>query len=428
MAGWKASLWTLPVVWTAWEWLFHRTELSLGTIQLAYTQSEFYWLVQFIDLTGASGIAFWLVLLNVSIVFAIGKSSEEKHKNAIRQKAFLLPFLLFVLPLCYSAYVFLKPETSKREISVLAVQPNVSPWIEGSLEENAAIVGKTVSLTDLAMKVQQPPDLIVWVETAVPFDIAKEEVTRKFLGGYVNKWRVPVLTGVFSAPEADEQNLATYNGALVLSPQEVGTDSVKISQLYGKRRLIPFVERVPYSRDLPFLKDWIIRVGVRPDLSLWQDANPLSFQTKNGETAQVGMTICYEQIYGAETAQTVKNGAQFLAAITNEGWFGSSHGQYQLASFSRLRSIETRRATVRVGSTGVSWITDKLGRVTKRVPAWSEQILTGNVELSDEQTFYVRYIDFFPKLCVYLSVLLFIAIIGRLFLNYARFNPRKFTN
>jgi hypothetical protein len=38
LVGWKASLWTLPVVWTAWEWLFHRTELSLGTIQLAYTQ------------------------------------------------------------------------------------------------------------------------------------------------------------------------------------------------------------------------------------------------------------------------------------------------------------------------------------------------------------------------------------------------------
>jgi len=33
VAGWKAALWTFPIVWTAWEWLFHRTELSLGTIQ-----------------------------------------------------------------------------------------------------------------------------------------------------------------------------------------------------------------------------------------------------------------------------------------------------------------------------------------------------------------------------------------------------------
>ncbi|MDQ4119923.1 MAG: apolipoprotein N-acyltransferase [Acidobacteriota bacterium] len=420
--GWNSALWTLPVVWTGWEWLFHRSEISLGTIQLAHTQSEFYWLVQFIDLTGASGIAFWLVLLNVSIVRAAEKVREEKSQVIARRGAYLLPVLLFVLPLVYSAFVFLKPEVEKKQISVLAVQPDVTPWLEARLEENAAILGKIVSLTDRALKAQQP-DLIVWVEAAVPFDISREEVIRKFLGGYVNKWHTPVLTGIFMSKEnengltqADESNLAIYNSAVVLSPEALGTDSIKISDLYGKRRLIPFVERAPYNEQFPFVKDWIIKVGVRPDLSLGQKANPLPFNIREGETAQAGMMICYEQVYGAETAEVVRNGAQFLAAITNEGWFGSSHGQYQLASFSRLRNIETRRATIRVGSTGVSWITDRLGRVTKQVPAWSEQILTGNIELSDEQTIYVRYIDYFPKLCAFLSVLLFIAIIGRYFL------------
>ncbi len=94
-----------------------------------------------------------------------------------------------------------------------------------------------------------------------------------------------------------------------------------------------------------------------------------------------------------------EGGAQLLTAITNEGFFAGSQGQYQLAAFSRFRSIETRRALVRAAATGKTWAIDKFGRVTAEAPMWSEQTLTARVRLSDEQTIYVRWGNFFPKTC-----------------------------
>ncbi len=121
--------------------------------------------------------------------------------------------------------------------------------------------------------------------------------------------------------------------------------------------------------------------------------------------------ICYENLYPEISADAVCNGAQILAAITNEGFFAGSQGQYQLAAFSRFRSIETRRAMVRAAATGMTRATDKFGRITAEVPMWSEQILRTRVSLSDEQTFYVRFGDWMPKLCLLLIGLLMLFIL-----------------
>ena len=59
----------------------------------------------------------------------------------------------------------------------------------------------------------------------------------------------------------------------------------------------------------------------------------------------------------------------------------------------RFRSIEMLSAHIRAAATGMTRATDKFGRITAEVRAWSEQILKARVALSDEQTFYVRFGD-----------------------------------
>ena len=43
------------------------------------------------------------------------------------------------------------------------------------------------------------------------------------------------------------------------------------------------------------------------------------FEMNNG--TKVAPIICYESIYGEYVTEYVRNGAQFLAIITNDGWW-----------------------------------------------------------------------------------------------------------
>jgi apolipoprotein N-acyltransferase len=442
--GWRAALCSAPVVWTAWEWLYLQSEGSIGWLAMGVTQSNLHWLVQYIDITGLWGITFWLVLFNVLVVMAVEggqfsvfslrfsvesllKTQNAKRKTASLRLAFV-SCLMLMIPLGYSAYVFVKaariPEAAGREISVLLVQPNVNPWEKLTEQSRPAVLRKTISLTNRALaELETKPDLIIWPETAVPYVISEQKNVRETVYRGVTRWETPLLTGLFdlgeksgvagdlgvSAPEVGQRRREFFNGAALLSPgpEEVGKRlTVESSPVYHKRVLMPFIERVPYIDRFPALQWLAIDFGAGDRISRGREATVFPLRTRRGDETKVAAAICYEYLYPAEMAELVRNGAQMVALITNEGWFSRTHGEYQMAAFSRLRSIETRRAMARTANTGMTWLVDPYGRVHEQAPWWSEQTLSGKVALSDEMSFYVRYTDYLPKACVWLTLAL----------------------
>jgi apolipoprotein N-acyltransferase len=426
--SWNWALVSLPFVWTAWEWIYHSTELSFGAVRQGYLQADLLWLIQFADITSVAGVTFWLILLNVSFFLLFEKLSEpfpstgdlrwRKHNRLLPQAAMI--GVLFALPLAYSAFVFLQPQAEGEEISILAVQPNVSPFVEYTPRHMTQIFGKQLALTDRAVKTDAP-DLILWHEVAVPYVLSDNQAANNYLAKQIKKWNVPVLTGLIevkdyaeneSRPallEAQNRSREFFNAAAIFQPAEIKNEHLPIdlSAMYRKRRLMPFLERAPFSDQFPIVADLIIPIGMRPRLSPGTAIKTLEFKSKNGTAVRVGVTICYENLYPETAADAVRmGGAQILTAITNEGFFAGSQGQYQLAAFSRFRSIETRRAMIRAAATGKSWAIDKFGRITAEAPMWSEQTLNARVRLSDEQTIYVRWGNFFPKTCAFFVLLL----------------------
>ena len=441
------ALWSLPFAWTAWEWLYHQTEFSFGAVRLGYTQADFIWLIQYADLTGVEGVTFWLVLLNVAFYLLFEKLAEStaitpnlnwrKLSRSAPQAIFTVTLL--VLPLFYAAFVFLKPSPPEREITIFAVQPNISPLADYSPKNLPDIFGKQLALTDKALKNEAAPDLILWNEVAVPFILSENAAANNYLAKQIKKWNAPVLTGIIEVENYDEnesrppllvaQNRSQefFNAAALFQPAQIenGKLPVDLSQIYLKRRLMPFLEHVPFSDRFPVLADLMIPVGTRPRLSYGEAAKIFDVRTKDGATVKIGTMICYENLYPEMSADAVREGAQVLTAITNEGFFADSQGQYQLAAFSRFRSIETRRALVRAAATGMTRATDKFGRVTAEVPMWSEQILTAKVALSDERTIYVRYGDWLPKICFLMSVLLISAAVRQMFRRTKKNSARR---
>lgn len=425
--SWEIALVSLPFIWTAWEWLYHLTPFSFGAVRLGYTQADLLWLIQYADLTGVEGVTFWLVSVNIAFYLLFTKLREltavtpnlNRRKLTRGAPEAIFTLTLFALPLAYAAFVFFQPQAAERGISIAAVQPNVSPFADYSPENLPDIFGKQLALTDKAVQAGAP-DLILWNEAAVPFILSEDAAANNYLAKQIKKWNAPVLTGLIEVKNYDEnesrppllvaQNREQefFNSAALFEPQAIQNEelSVDLSKMYLKRRLMPFLEHVPFSDRFPVLADLIIPIGTRPRLSYGKDAKTFNFQTKDGANVSIGAMICYENLYPEMSADAVRLGAQVLAAITNEGFFAGSQGQYQLAAFSRFRSIETRRAMIRAAATGATRATDKFGRVTAEAPMWSEEILRTRVALSDEQTFYVVYGDWLPKFCLLATGLL----------------------
>src|SRR5918911_1360929 len=435
--GWRAALLSLPVLWTAWEWLFHRTELSFGAIEMGQSQANLYWLIQYVDITGVWGIAFWLALFNVLVVLAIEKwRAEIAHSGGnaraslvvLARKVAIVFALMLLPPLAYSSYIFIKEsraDVSGREVSVLLVQTNSNPWTLMNSNEADFKVGRAIALTEKALT-QSHPDLIIWPEGTVSQFWSLDKETRQVIRRNVSRWQTPLLTGMIDAREATERGSAApdqsseaqpryqyFNGAVMLSPKltegAAGRYGVEESEPYYRRVLMPFVERVPYPDHFPFSLIHTLKMYEYPDLTPGDRATVFTFQDRSGQQVTTATALCYEQLYPAETAELVRNGAQALSFLTNQSWFSKTHGPYQLAALSRIRSIETRRAALRAANSGVTWVVDAYGRIQMEVPWWSEQTLAAKVKLSDEQTIYVRYTDYLPKGCLYLSLALLFA-------------------
>lgn len=431
--GWRTALWSAPAVWTAWDWLYHRSEGSFGWLAMGVTQSNLYWLVQYVDVTGVWGVTFWLVLFNVLVVMAVegwpaARGSVAGGRTAAQLLACRLAAacaLMLAVPLAYSAYVFTRPARGTadgvRELSVLLVQPNVNPWQKLSEESRPAVLRKTIGLTNNALGgLSERPDLIVWPETAVPYYLPTDREARESVYRAVTRWETPLLTGLFDAgaemsggaAPADVGKRELFNAAALLSPAPSVPGhrlNVETSPAYHKRVLMPFVERVPYAERFPSFQRLAIDIGAGDRVSRGREATVFTLRTRRGEEATVAAAICYEYLYPAEVADLVRGGAQMLAFVTNEGWFSRTHGEYQMAAFSRLRAVETRRAVARTANTGMTELIDQYGRVQAQTPWWSEQSLAGRVALSDELSLYVRYTDYFPRACTWASLVLLLS-------------------
>ena len=75
----------------------------------------------------------------------------------------------------------------------------------------------------------------------------------------------------------------------------------------------------------------------------------------------IGVGICYEIIYPSLARREVADGANLLATISNDSWYGRAGAQEQHFAGAVLRAVENGRYLVRAAITGISGIVDARG-------------------------------------------------------------------
>jgi apolipoprotein N-acyltransferase len=401
------SIIALPVLWTAWEWLFHLPELSFPWLLLANSQTYDIESIQFITVTGSFAITFWVVTINALLFHMLRRWFEGEWTPMGRQSiaALTVLVLLLVLPRVHGMLVLRESGEGERMLRVAVIQPDVDPYDKwGSGETPMRKLRNLLVMYDSLAGFR--PDLALLPETAIPFRLLEQTYAEEYrwLRRHIDSVGVPLLSGFphtvyyhdpatvpASARRIPDTEIRyhDYNSALLLQQGREG------QQIYHKSRLTPLSERIPYLDALPFMQDALTwGVGIS-NWGLGNDTTVFSVRTRTGD-AHIWAMICYETLYPSFVAGFADRGAELFGVITNDGWFGNSSGPYQLMQYTVLRAIENRRAVARCANNGISCFIDPYGRVHDKTALYTRTGIVRDLPLRGDRTFYTRHGDWFP--------------------------------
>jgi apolipoprotein N-acyltransferase len=351
-----AAVLGLAGLWVVIEWT--RTWFLSGFpwLPMAASQWQRISILQIAAYTGAAGVSFVLVAMNLGFAaYAHRLFREERSGFAKRsQEFFLAMFLLLTCLAVYVAETVNRTEFAVRFLRVGLVQPYIPQTLKWDEKAAPEILGALERTTLQAATAN--PDLILWPEAVTPLAVRGDARMQLWAEQLATRAKAPLLLGSITQDDLPKAEVALANGALLVRPQ-----SGLQPEFYRKRHLVPFGEYVPVRTLLGWLNK-IVPVG-DADFMPGTDPALLRVPVADGNTAWVGPLICYEDVFPSLARGSVQAGADFLAVLTNNGWFGEGGAAVQHAAHSALRAVETRRPVLRVGNGGWSGWIDEFGYV-----------------------------------------------------------------
>jgi len=390
-------------IWIGYELLNQNWDLNFPWMTLGNGFAVSHKWVQWYEYTGVYGGTIWIWIVNI-FAFLVYSSLHKPRAKAIRVRQILVLGLIILLPIAYSLYRYRTYREQSDPADVVVVQPNIDPY----LKQGTIPAQQQVSiLTHLSDSLAQPnTEFFIWPETAIP-DPINEDLIRSnpyFLQiqHFLNKYKNGnVLTGAETFKVYNSRKTKT---ASPYDPQgnqfyDAFNSAINIEnsaevQFYHKSKLVPGAESMPFGTTLSFLKPVFEHLGGATGSYGGQD-QPGVLYSQEG----IGVTpaICYESIWGEWLATGVHNGAQFIAVITNDGWWENTSGKDQHLDYAKLRAIETRRWVCRSANTGISAFINQRGDIVQRTKWWTRTAIKQDINLNSDMTFYVLHGDYLPK-------------------------------
>jgi apolipoprotein N-acyltransferase len=186
-------------------------------------------------------------------------------------------------------------------------------------------------------------------------------------------------------------------------------------QVYKKSKLVVGVEKMPYTQYLKFLEKLTLRLGGTFRSHATQ-AYPSNLYSRN-DGMGIAPVICYESVFGEYVGKYIKEDADYIFVITNDGWWGDTPGYRQHFSFSRLRAIETRRSVARSANTGISALINQKGEILQRTEYWVPDVIKGEINANDKLTFYTRHGDYIARTAYFFSLLTLLYTLTRILIS-----------
>ncbi|MDP3560049.1 MAG: apolipoprotein N-acyltransferase [Legionellaceae bacterium] len=255
----------------------------------------------------------------------------------------------------------------QKPLSVAIIQPNMAmrdKWDSAYFWELMHRYEKNIQQT-------LPKDLIIFPESAIP-------LPGNYITSTLDAWEQQsqqqhssLLLGI---PESiDSEDYAFYNTMKIIGDADGS---------YYKQQLVPFGEYIPHW--ISVFTDYI---GIpNPQLRAGPKQQPL-LRVANQPLASL---ICYELAYDHLLRAQLPE-ASWIISISDDGWFGHSLAMYQQAQMAQVRALQTGRYHVVSNNDGLSAIINAQGQTVQQLAAFTDGILTGNIQPMQGSTPWVQW-------------------------------------
>jgi apolipoprotein N-acyltransferase len=409
---------SMLTIWMTYEFISLNANIVSPWLNLGNGLAKDIRFIQWYDVTGTSGGTLWILLSNLFLtIFIIRWISGEK-----RNLVFLLVWVLVVIvPAVISLEKFYTIRPGGQSSSeVVIVQPNIDPYTEKYVIPFGEQLRRTIEMAKSAAT--DKTEWIITPETTVDDPVNLDDLSRNryidMVKELIAKYpRVSVVTGMVSyriyhnqpAPPTKSARKTDLSGDYYDHfNSAIRIDTGNTFEVYHKSKLVPGIEMQfaggpgrLISRILPYLG------GTKWGYGIQEDRTTLT-QSLTG--MKIAPVICYESVFGSYVAEYIKNDAEAIFIITNDGWWKNTTGYLQHLNYASLRAIETRRPVARAANTGISCFIDIKGRRTQETGWWTAGTIRGEIEPETRITPYVKYGDYLLKISVLTSIIMTLSI------------------
>ena len=439
----KGGFFLLILFFLAFEYLHLNWQLNWPWLNIGNVFSHKHTWVQWYEFTGTAGGTIWVLLANILAYKCLqttvnrqqilvpepvegkdqnlGTSTSSVTENpqflnssipqflSISASQLLLFLAVVLIPIVVSKIMYHTYEEKGEAVEVVVAQPNIDPYKEEFRLSATEILNRNFSVAEPL--ITEDTRFVVSPESSIHENIWLEKI--RFYRS-VNESKlfcrnndVTYIVGASTLGMASDKNdfaarkfydadeyYYSYNTALSIN------DTSDI-QLHQKSKLTPGVEMMPSWWFMRPLRNLAIDLGGTVGTLKSEDKTTVFDHGRY----QVAPLICYESVFGGYVTDFVRNGANIIFVITNDGWWGDTPGHRQHFEMSKLRAIENRRGVARSANTGISGFINQRGDVVECSEYWEPTALRNTLNVNDEMTFYSRHGDYLYRAACFVAAL-----------------------
>ena len=351
--GWGA---TCAVAWVTMECLRGWVITGFPWNYLGGSQLDWTSIAMLAQFTGVLGVSLVVAWGSVGCLLVFWHWREQDRFEPALLKDLAGPAALLLVALGLGQWALSQPLAERRgSLKIALVQPAIPQTVLWNVNDAVSQANRFEHMMDLSDRaVAKEPDLLVWPEASLPpFRVLDPSNVIRRIGKLEQAIAEKGVWRVWGADTAT--NNVPYNSAVLVPPEDSflgGLQEMKWPS-YAKRHLVMFGEYVPLSGQLPFLKK------LAPVGNFGRGGGEVVFDMGKAMTSVI---ICFEDVVPKLARRAATPEVDFLLNLTNDGWFGDSHQQWQHARTAAWRAIENRRPLVRCCNNGITGWVDEYGQ------------------------------------------------------------------
>lgn len=367
----RLQLWLLPSMWLFTEYLRSVVLTGFPWLSIGYSQIDSP-LSAFAPIIGETGVTLIILCFVVCI-------NQLIKGNAVKWHLFSIASLLLTTIIVHQLH-WLTP--THKILKTALIQGNIAQDMKWAPEHEWPTMKAYLDLT----RVNYDADLIIWPESAIPRlePLAQEFIDLADRAALVNN--TSIITGV----QSYHFNTKEYFNSLVVLGKQAANDTESHYSMYNqdryyKHHLLPIGEFVPFQQ-------WLRPIAPLFNLPMSSFSRGNYIQPNlvaNG--VHILPLICFEIAFPEQLRANFSNSTQLLLTVSNDGWFGDSHGPHQHLEIAQMRALEFGRPLLRDTNNGVTAVVDAQGQIINQLPQFKQAVLRTNVALVTGRTPFSRY-------------------------------------